>query len=160
MGPLQNIYALFSQSLRGILSTVLFGQLASLGKVMAVTVVLLVVGVGALFFLLSCLRGFSRAGKQEKVMGLFVRAQGAGGADRKTGKPPECRRSRSEIRDTTLARQPISKNTAAVVGLAILLGSRSTSFAIPMSALASHHSEDKIPAQKDLPTGERLRHHS
>jgi hypothetical protein len=128
---------------------------------MAVTVVLLVVGVGALFFLLACFRGFNRAGKHEKTKGLLVRAQSpAGGDDVKVGRPLEFPRQPKEISETTPRAEHISKNTVAVVGLAILLGSRSTSFAIPISALASPHSKGKVPAQKDLFPRKRLRHHS
>jgi hypothetical protein len=131
-----------------------------LGKVMAVTVVLLVVAVGAIFFLLACLRGFIRAGNDEKTQGLLVRAQSAGdGEDVRTIQSLELPLQPKGISETTRRPEHISKNTLALVGLVILLGSRSTSFAIPMSALAIPHSKGKVPAQEDLFLGKRLRHH-
>jgi hypothetical protein len=74
---------------------------------MAVTVVLLVVAVGAVFFLLACLRGFVRAGKNEKTQGLLVRAQSAGdGEDLKPSRSLEFLRQPREIR-----KQPPGQST-------------------------------------------------
>jgi hypothetical protein len=128
---------------------------------MAVTVVLLVVAVGGIFFLLACLGGFIRAGKHVKTQGLLVRAQSAGdGEDVKTIRTLQLPLQRKGISGTTRRPEHISKNTVAVVGLVILLGSRSTSFATPMSALAIPHSKGRVQALEDQFLGKRLRHHS
>jgi hypothetical protein len=113
---------------------------------MAVTAVVLVVVVGAILFLLCCLYGFSRARKQKEIPGLLVGMESAGCKQGKTGRRLDVPRRHREISETTPKPEHISKNTVAVVGLAILLGSRSTSFAVPMSALASPHSKGKVPA--------------
>jgi len=126
---------------------------------MAVTVVVLVVVVGAISFLLYRLYGFSRVRKQKEIPGLLLGVQSASGNQEKTRRRLEVPHRHKEISETTPKPEHISKSTVAVVGLAILLGSRSTSFAVPISALASRHRKDKVAAQKDLFLGTRVRRH-
>jgi hypothetical protein len=93
---------------------------------MAVTIILLIVGVAAMAVLLGCLRGFGRAGKQERVVGLLMRAQEPSGGmqSAKACEPVKVWPHFGPVHHTTPARPHISKNTGALVKLAIVLGSR------------------------------------
>ncbi len=93
---------------------------------MAVIIILLIVGVAAIAVLLRYLRGFSRAGKQEQVVGLLMRAQEPSGGRQfaKACEPVKVWRHPGPVHHTTPARPHISKNTGALVKLAIVLGSR------------------------------------
>jgi hypothetical protein len=92
---------------------------------MAVLVISLMVGLGAMAVLLGCLTGFSRALKHKKLSGLLVSVEETSGrAPRGKSKtlvefPP---RESRPAKDPAPSR--ISNGTVALVGLAIVLGSR------------------------------------
>jgi hypothetical protein len=92
---------------------------------MPALVVLSVIGLAAGAVLLVCLRGFSRAHRYEKVQGLLVRVEKT-----PTGPPGRTGSKRFDFLaptsrvHTTPAEGHISKKTVALIGLAILLGSR------------------------------------
>lgn len=89
-------------------------------------IILLIVGVVAVSVLLGCLRGFGRARRQRKVVGLLLRVEteSTGRREEKGARQIEFPRYPRRTADTTHTYGLISNNTVAVVGLAILLGSR------------------------------------
>jgi hypothetical protein len=97
---------------------------------MASAALLLIVGVAAIAVLLGCLRGFSRALKHSKTPALLLRVDETpgGGRFRKVREPLLFPHNAGPRHHTTPAAAGISKNTAAFVGLALLLGSRSADF--------------------------------
>jgi hypothetical protein len=100
------------------------------GTIMAGVALLLMVGVAAIAMLLGCLLGFSRALKHRKTRALLLRVDEASGR-RPSGKVREpflFPHDAGTANHTTLPPGGISKNTAAFVGLALLLGSRSADF--------------------------------
>ena len=119
---------------------------------MAIIVILFIVGVAAMAVLLGCLRGFSRAGKQEKVVGLLLRAEQPSGGRQylKVRHPLEIRNYAGLVNDTTLARTHISKETVALVDLAIVLGSRSASSDRPPRTLHMPDHDGKTEGTKRL----------
>jgi hypothetical protein len=92
---------------------------------MAVLVISLIVGFAAMAVLLGCLKGFSQSLKHKKLSGLLVDVEGP-------GRPALLRESETLVdippRKSGPAQDPatrrISNGTVALVGLAILLGSR------------------------------------
>src|SRR5260370_1488298 len=96
---------------------------------MAVIIILLIVGVAAIAVLLGGLRVSSRAGKQEQVVGLLMRAQEPSGGreSAKACEPVKVWRHLGPVHHTTPAQLRISKSTGALVKLAIVLGSRGVS---------------------------------
>jgi hypothetical protein len=90
--------------------------------------ILLIVGCAAIAVLLACLKGFSQARRHKKVEGIFV------GLEKSKESLSERRNSRligspqrkGEPHREAAARQ-VSSSTAALVEMAIILGSRSLS---------------------------------
>jgi hypothetical protein len=97
---------------------------------MAGAALLLIVVVAAIAVLLGCLRGFSRALKHSKTPALLLRVDETpgGGQFRRVREPLLFPRNAGPGQHTTLTASGISKNTAAFVGIALLLGSRSADF--------------------------------
>jgi len=97
---------------------------------MAVAIVSLIIVVAAIAVLFGCLRGFSQAAKQQKIHGLLVRAdyRPKGQADGLLDFPFYVR----SARDTTSVVSCLSKNTAGVVRLAIVLRSKGAGSATAM----------------------------
>ena len=91
---------------------------------MAVLVISIIVGVAAMAVLLGCLKGFSRALRHKKLSALLV------GVEETSGRAPQGKSKMPldfaprESRPKDPARRRISNGTVALVGLAILLGSR------------------------------------
>jgi len=114
---------------------------------MAVVIVSLI-GVAAIAVLLGCLRGFSRAARQEEVRGLLARVS--------------CKQEeQSRLLDTPISATPrdhttsvvssLSKNTAGVVRLAIVLRSKGPgSAAVMPSALLSKSGGSTRPRDERL----------
>ena len=96
---------------------------------MAGAALLLIVVVAAIAVLLGCLRGFSRALKHSKTPALLLRVDETSGSGqfRKVREPLLFPRIAGPHQTTPTA-SGISKNTAAFVGIALLLGSRSADF--------------------------------
>jgi len=94
--------------------------------VMPVLAVLFIIILAAVAALLVCLRGFSQARRHRKVQGLLVRVEvtPAGPPSRRGGKHIDFAANGARTDHTTLAEGHISKKTVALIGLAILLGSR------------------------------------
>src|SRR5215470_19972447 len=91
--------------------------------------VLLIAGFAVAAVLLGCLRGFSRARKHRKTYALLLRVVGPG--ERPVSKPPQplpFPHIPMQAVDTTATGSRISKNSAAFVGMAVLLGSRTAAF--------------------------------
>ncbi len=95
---------------------------------MTVLIILLIVGLGAVAVLLGCLKGFSQALRHKKVSGVFIRVEETG--RRRPQGPSKTLvdfspgKSRP-VKDPEPRR--ISSGTAALVSLAIVLGSRGVS---------------------------------
>lgn len=122
---------------------------------MTVIIILLIVGVAALSVLLACLRGFSRAQKQERVVGLLMRAQDASTVSQHLNgrQPLEIPNNPRLVSDTTPAQSRISKNTAALGKLAIVLGSRSASSNGPARTLLMPDRDGKTGGAKKRARG-------
>ena len=107
---------------------------------MAGAVLLLMVGVAAIAVLLGCLRGFSRALKHSKTPALLLRVDETSGSGqfRKVREPLLFPRIAGPHQTTPTA-SGISKNTAAFVGIALLLGSRSADFEKQTRTLLQPH---------------------
>lgn len=92
--------------------------------VLAFLFIILFLGAGAV--LLICLRGFAQARGHQKVQGLLVRVERTptGPRNRTGGRRIDFAAHRARTSHTTPAAEHISKKTVALVGLAILLGSR------------------------------------
>jgi len=106
---------------------------------------LLVVGVAAIAVLLGCLRGFSRALKHSKTPALLLRVNetSEGGQFRKVREPLLFPHNAGPRHHTTNTAAGISKNTAAFVGIALLLGSRSAGFDKQTRTLLQPHRDKK-----------------
>ena len=123
---------------------------------MAVVIVSLI-GVAAIAVLFGCFRGFSRAARQEKVQGLLVRVA--------------CKQQeQSRLLDIPISGTPrghttsnvscISKNTAGVVRLAIVLRSKGPgSAAVMPSALVPKSGRSARP-RDERPWEDRRRRRS
>lgn len=88
--------------------------------------VLLITFLAAGAVLLICLRGFSQARRHQKVQGLLVRVHAipAGSPNRRRNKCIDFASHCGWTGHTTFDEGQISKKTIALIGLAILLGSR------------------------------------
>ena len=119
---------------------------------MAIIIILFIAGVAAMAVLLGCLRGFSRAGKQEKVVGLLLRAQEPSreGQYLERRQPLGIGHHARLVNNTTLAQNRISKHTVALVDLAIVLGSRSASSDRPPRTLLMTDHDGKTEGAKKL----------
>ena len=95
---------------------------------MAVVIVSLI-GVAAIAVLLGCLRGFSRAARQEEVRGLLARVSCKQEEQTRLLDMPISATSRAH---TTSVVSSLSKNTAGVVRLAIVLRSKGAGSAAEM----------------------------
>lgn len=91
---------------------------------------LLMIGVAATAALLACLRGFSRALRYAKSGALLLRVDESSGHGQfhKVREPLLLPHNPGPANHTTLKPAGISKNTAAFVGFALLLGSRSADY--------------------------------
>lgn len=94
--------------------------------VMPVLAVLFIIFLAAGAALLVCLRGFSQARRHQKVQGLLVRVEATpvDPPSRTGGKRIDFAANRARTGHTTPAEGHISKKTVALIGLAILQGSR------------------------------------
>src|SRR5215471_13056128 len=112
---------------------------------MASAALLLMVGVAAIAVLLGCLRGFSRALKHSKTPALLLRVNetSEGGQFRKVREPLLFPHNAGPRHHTTNTAAGISKNTAAFVGIALLLGSRSAGFDKQTRTLLDLHRHNK-----------------
>jgi hypothetical protein len=124
---------------------------------MAVAIVFLMVIVAAVAVLFGCLRGFSRAAKQEKVHGLLVRVSGKQKEQTRLLEIPISATSRA---DTTSAVGHISKNTAGVVRLAIVLRSKSAGSAAAIPPPLVPESRRNTRPQNVRSREDRRRHRS
>src|SRR5262249_37285745 len=89
----------------------------------------LIVGVAAIAVLLGCVWGFSGALKHSKPPALLLRVdETSGGRQFQVREPLLFPRAAELGHHTTPTAAGISKNTAAFVGVALLLGSRSADF--------------------------------
>jgi hypothetical protein len=116
---------------------------------MAVAIACLIIVVAAIAVLLVCLRGFSRAAKQERVQGLLasVSSRQKDQAARLLDLPLSVR----SAGDTTSAAGLISKNTAGVVRLAIVLRSKGAgSAAVTPSAFVPKSGASARPQNERL----------
>jgi hypothetical protein len=106
---------------------------------------LLIVGVAAIAVLLGCLQGFSRALKHSKTLALLLRVDetSGGGRFRKVREPLLFPHNAGPRHHTTPTAAGISKNTAAFVGIALLLGSRSADFDKQTRTLLQPHRDNK-----------------
>jgi hypothetical protein len=95
---------------------------------MAVVIVSLI-GVAAIAVLLACLRGFSRVARQEEVRGLLARVSCKQEGQTRLLDMPISATSRDH---TTSVVSSLSKNTAGVVRLAIVLRSKGAGSAAVM----------------------------
>jgi len=116
---------------------------------MAVAIVSLIIVVAAIAVLFGCLRGFNRAAKQEQVHGLLARV-----SRKQEGQAGRLLRLPLSVRsgsDTTSAVSCLSKNTAGVVRLAIVLRSKGAGSAAAMpSALVPKSGGDSRPQNERL----------
>ena len=117
---------------------------------MAGAALLLIVVVAAIAVLLGCLRGFSRALKHSKTPALLLRVDETpgGGQFRKVREPLLFPHNAGPRHHTTPTAAGISKNTAAFVGIALLLGSRSADFDKQTRTLLQLHREKKTREAK------------
>jgi len=125
---------------------------------MAVAIVSLIVVVAAIAVLFGCLRGLSQAAEQEKVHGVLVRAdhEPQSQADGLLDFPFYVR----SARDTTSVVSCLSKNTAGVVRLAIVLRSKGAgSAAVMPSALVPKSGRSARP-RDERPWEDRRRRRS
>jgi hypothetical protein len=88
--------------------------------------VLLIIFLATGAVLLVCLRGFSQARRHQKVQGLLVRVEATspGPPSRTGGKGFDFAAHRARASHATPTENQISKKTVALIGLAILPGSR------------------------------------
>jgi hypothetical protein len=112
---------------------------------MASAALLLIVGVAAIAVLLGCLRGFNRALKYSKTPALLLRVDetSGGGQFRKFREPLLFPHNARQAYHATPTAAGISKNTAAFVGTALLLGSRSADFDKQTRTLLQPHRDKK-----------------
>jgi hypothetical protein len=112
---------------------------------MASAALLLILGVAAIAVLLGCLRGFSRALNYSKTSGLLLRVDETSGGKpvRKVREPLPFPLYAGPVNHTTPTPAGISKNTAAFVGIALLLGSRSADFDKQTRTLLQLHRDNK-----------------
>jgi len=123
---------------------------------MAVVIVSLI-AVAAIAVLFGCLRGFSRAAKQEKVRGLLVQASGKQEQQTRLLDIPISATSKAH---TTSAVGHISKNTAGVVRLAIVLRSKSAGSALAIPSPLVPESGGSTRRQNVRPREDRRRRRS
>ena len=100
--------------------------------------ILLIVGCAAIAVLVACLNGFSQARRHKKVEGMFVNVE--------KGKGRLGRRKNSSLigplqRKPDMSKQPaahqVCSSTAALVEMAIILGSRTVGGNVPSGSLDS-----------------------
>ena len=132
-----------------MLSTGLFAatgnRIRPRGTIVTSAALLLMVGVAAIAVLLGCFRGFSRALKHSKTPALLLRVDetSGGGQFRQAREPLLFPRAPGPGHQTTPTAAGISKNTAAFVSLALLLGSRSADFDKQTRTLLQPHRDNK-----------------
>jgi hypothetical protein len=87
--------------------------------------ILLIVGCAAIAVLLACLKGFSQARRHEKVEGMFVGVEKSKGSlsERRDSSVIDFPKRKSEPHKEPGDRQ-VCSSTAALVEMAIILGSR------------------------------------
>ena len=126
---------------------------------MALTIVSLIVVVAAIAVLVGCFRGFSRAARQEKVRGLLARVICKEEGQTRLLDMPISATSTSRDHTTSLV-SSLSKNTAGVVRLAIVLRSKGAgSAAVMPSALVPKSGRSARP-RDERPWEDRRRRRS
>jgi len=110
---------------------------------MALTIVSLIFVVAAIAVLVGCFRGFSRAARKEKVRGLLARVSCNQEEQTRLLDMPISATSRDH---TTSVVSSLSKNTAGVVRLAIVLRSKGAGSAAVMPSALLPKKRWKCPA--------------
>jgi len=123
---------------------------------MAVVIVSLI-GVAAIAVLLGCLRGFSRAARQEEVRGLLARVSCKQEEQTRLLDMPISATSRAH---TTSVVSSLSKNTAGVVRLAIVLRSKGAGSAAVMPSALVPKSGGSTRSRDERPWEDRRRRRS
>jgi len=124
---------------------------------MALTILSLIVVVAAIAVLVGCFRGFSRAARQEKVRGLLARVSCKQEEQTRLLDMPISATSTSRDHTTSVV-SSLSKNTAGVVRLAIVLRSKGAGSAAGMpSALLPKSGGSTRPRDERLREDRRRR---
>jgi hypothetical protein len=128
---------------------------------MTVLIILLTVGLTAVVVLLGCLRGFSRALRYKQVAGAFIRVEDTG---RRRPQGPSKTLVGFSPGKSRLVKDPgprrISSGTAALVSLAIILGSRGVSGDARAASAKPGRDPNLQPGEKTQVPGVQPLHHS
>jgi len=115
---------------------------------MAGLVILLIVGFAAVAVLLACLRGFSRELWRKKVSGVVIRIEEPKvRRPQGPGTPPIDFPQRKKVPSKDPAPHRVSGRTVALVGVAIVLGSRSVCCDVPAG---SRDPEGATPGRQQI----------